>query len=57
MEKNRKWGYVFDEKLNMYKGMIYRNACMLFIPYLEDEYIFASANEIEAIIKKLKLED
>lgn len=51
------YGNGTNEKLNMYKGMIYRNACMLFIPYLEDEYIFASANEIEAIIKKLKLED
>lgn len=32
--------------LDMYQGMIYRNACMLFIPYLQDEYSFPSEKEL-----------
>lgn len=36
--------------LKMYKGMIYRNACMLFIPYLVDEYQFPNNKDIELYI-------
>jgi hypothetical protein len=33
--------------LKLYQGMIYRNACMLFIPYLKDEYKFPTVVEME----------
>jgi hypothetical protein len=33
--------------LDMYQGMIYRNACMLFIPCLKDEYNFPSQRELD----------
>lgn len=35
--------------LDMYQGMIYRNACMLFIPYLQDEYSFPPKKELNDI--------
>ncbi|WP_455718775.1 hypothetical protein, partial [Anaerosporobacter sp.] len=33
--------------LKMYKGMLYRNACMLFVEYLGDNYKFPNSNQIE----------
>lgn len=42
--------------LDMYQGMIYRNACMMFIPYLQDEYTFPTyeklCNEYNSFINK-----
>lgn len=35
--------------LDMYQGMIYRNACMLFIPFLQDEYSFPSKKELNNV--------
>lgn len=34
----------------MYQGFIYRDVCMLFIPYLIDEYQFPNSREIEYIL-------
>jgi hypothetical protein len=49
-EKNS-FGNGTAAKLDMYKGMTYRNACMLFIPYLESDYKFPSVKELDKIIK------
>ena len=43
------YGNGTQSMLNMYQGMIYRNACMLFIPYLQDEYDFPSKKELNNV--------
>lgn len=45
------YGIGTADKLKMYEGMIYRNACMLFIPYLVDEYKFPDSNQIKSILE------
>lgn len=46
------YGNGTNSKLEMYKGMIYRNACMMFIPYLANEYQFPSNEDIVQLINK-----
>lgn len=42
------------DSLKMYKGLIYRDACMLFIPYLVDEYQFPDVPDLELYINNIK---
>jgi len=41
-------------KLDMYRGILYRNACMLFIEYIDDEYKFPDENKIADSIEKTR---
>lgn len=43
--------------LKMYNGMLYRNGCMLFIPYLEDEYKFPTIDDVNEYVKTLMSEE
>ena len=46
MQKKIQFGNGTQSMLDMYRGMIYRNASMLFIPYLQDKYSFPSEKEL-----------
>lgn len=51
-EKNS-WGNGTQDRLLMYDGMMYRNACMFFIPFLEEsEYVFP-IHEIEQSLSEI----
>lgn len=51
-EKNS-WGLGTSEQLELHKGMFYRNQCILFIPYLENEYSFPTTESLEHSIKSI----
>lgn len=39
------------EGLKMYQGMFYRNCCMIFIPYLENDYSFPTNESLDSVIQ------
>lgn len=48
------WGNGTGDRLRMYYGTMYRNACMFFIPILEEsEYVFP-VNEIEQSLSEIE---
>jgi len=51
------WGNGTSTALKMYNGMLYRNGCMLFIPYLEDEYLFPTIDDVNEYVKPLVSEE
>lgn len=44
------WGTGTFQALEMHNGMVYRNACMFFVQYMEDEYNFPDSKDIELIL-------
>lgn len=48
------FGMATDDELNMYKGIIYRNACVILILYLNNEYSYPTVKEMESYLNKYK---